>query len=137
MRLLLFSFVVLLTGCQPDANSIGPSGLVFDQYKNSDAIRGGDSYADGGSGVLLYENSCLYLDDNGGRTGLVMPPKAGFDGKILTYRGEKYKIGNRYAIGGVLVKRSEAPPFYCETPYLLLANSQLPQRRTNVAPDRR
>jgi hypothetical protein len=123
LKFILVFSTLLLLGCKQNAAPVAADGPAFDQYTENDAIKGGKNYADGGSGVLRYNDGCLYLEENGSKTGLVMPSNASFDGKVLTYRRERYKIGNRYAIGGVLVKSSAEQSFKCKTPYLILANS--------------
>jgi hypothetical protein len=123
MKEQLLLWMLLLAGCKQIEQPIAPADLAFDRYKESDRFKGGDNYADGGTGRLRYDDGCLYLDENGGKTGLVMPANAKFNGKILSYKGEKYNIGTRYATGGVLIKSSAVQSFNCRTPYLILVNS--------------
>jgi hypothetical protein len=123
-RSLSFAAVFLLPACNPVPQAPEKIEVEFDQWQVTDQLRGVDSYLAGDNGTLGYENGCMYLEKNGGRTGIVLPPDTSFDGKILNYRDEKYEVGRKYAIGGFIVANPNDGRFKCRTEWLVMANAK-------------
>lgn len=126
IREFALGLTIWLTGCNPTPVASKNIEVKFDQYKRADSIVGGHSFLDGATGVLGYEGDCLYLEERGGRTGLVLPSNARFDGRNLVYRQATYTVGKRYSIGGYILDNSSSRRFNCRTSSVLVANSAIP-----------
>lgn len=93
----------------------------FDRHGALSAVDGtpGQSALEGAEGVLGYEQGCLFVEQEGGRSGLVLPANASFDGRILRYRNLELELGQRLTFTGDLLATSDRTAFGCKYDELL------------------
>ncbi|HZG09557.1 MAG TPA: hypothetical protein VEZ70_11320 [Allosphingosinicella sp.] len=104
-----------------------PRGVAGEAFPFDRHVRGGDDpegapFASGADGTLGYTQGCLYLAQGGGRTGLVMPRDARFDGKRLTARNRDHGLGDFVHMSGMLLEKPERGRYGCNTPTLLIVD---------------
>lgn len=121
--ILSLAFAISLTSCSREQASVNPleDEYSFDRHGASSAADGtpGQSALEGAEGVLGYEQGCLFVEREGGRSGLVLPANATFDGRILHYRNLELELGQRVAFTGDLLATSDRTAYGCKYDELL------------------
>lgn len=92
----------------------------FDRHDRGGDDPEGAPFASGAEGTLGYVPGCLYLAHGGGRTGLVMPRDARFDGKRLTARNRDHALGDFLHMSGTLIEKPKQAKYGCDTPTILI-----------------
>jgi hypothetical protein len=123
-------------GCSrvPDASepasqpsSTGRGGTTEEAFPFDRHARGGEDpegapFASGSNGRLGYAPGCLFLEQAGGRTGLVMPRDARFDGKRVTARNLDRVLGEFLHLSGRLLPNPGGGSYGCQTPTILIVD---------------
>lgn len=94
----------------------------FDRHGRGGNDPEGAPFASGSYGRLGYRPGCLYLEEGGGRTGLVMPRDSRFDGKRLTARNLDKAVGEFLHLGGRILPNPGDRAYGCDTPTILIVD---------------
>jgi hypothetical protein len=117
---------------QPGRNGPRADASPIDRHQGGGDDRHEPPLAEGSYGRLGYTRGCLYLEAGGGRTGLVMPRDARFDGARLTAKNLDTRLGEFHHMSGRIL---DNPGTYgCKMPTVLIVD---PRYRPPETPEKR
>ncbi len=122
-KILSLAFALGLASCASEEAPVNTAEeqYPFDRHGALSAADGtpGQSALEGAEGVLGYEHGCLFVERDGGRSGLILPANSSFDGRVLRYRNLELKLGQRLTFTGDLLATPDRGEYGCKYDELL------------------